>query len=166
MNDCMPVPGYPHVYASSDGEIFSHRSGNAIKLRQRIDKDGYMCVNVKTSAGRSNNTKQPVHRLVLLAWYGPHQNGQGRTVSRHLDGLKTNNCKDNLRWGTDKENHDDAVRHGTLGKGMKAPRRKLTYEQVVSIRKMIGGCTPYRQIAERFNIHKDYVYQLKMGRAW
>lgn len=51
-----------------------------------------------------------VHLLILEAFQGPRPEG---TVTRHLDGDKTNNRLSNLRRGTPAENSQDAMRHGT-----------------------------------------------------
>jgi len=167
MSEEREVPGYPGILATADGRIISLRTpGFRRELGQRKNQGGYLCVNIKAAPGRANKRKIVVHRLVLLAWHGHPPAQSSRAVCRHLDGVKGNNRKDNLRWGTDKENHADAVLHGTQGHGMKASRRKLTSEQVSELRSMIASRVPYRQIAERFNIHKDYVYQIKVGRSW
>lgn len=167
MTEEREVPGYQGILATADGRIISLRtSGIRRELAQRKNQDGYLCVNIKDAPGRANKKKIVVHRLVLLAWHGAPSAQCVRVVSRHLDGVKKNNCKDNLRWGTDKENHADSVLHGTQGRGMRATRRKLTSQQVAEIRSMISRRVPYTQIADRFMIHRDYVYQLKVGRAW
>jgi HNH endonuclease/NUMOD4 motif len=51
-----------------------------------------------------------VAQLVLLAFEGPPQPGQ--YLARHLDDDRTNNYLSNLAWGTDSDNHADAIRNG------------------------------------------------------
>ncbi len=48
--------------------------------------------------------------LVLSAFVGPKP--YGCRLSRHLDDDRNNNCVENLKWGTDKENIEDAIRNG------------------------------------------------------
>ncbi len=48
--------------------------------------------------------------LVLTAFVGPKP--EGCRLSRHLDDNRDNNCAENLAWGTQKENTEDAIRNG------------------------------------------------------
>ncbi len=48
--------------------------------------------------------------LVLSAFIGPKP--KGCRLSRHLDDDRNNNYVENLKWGTDKENIEDAIRNG------------------------------------------------------
>lgn len=77
-----------------------------------------------------------VHLLVLEAFVGEALEGQ---VCRHLDGNALNNKLSNLKWGTRKENTEDAMRHGTFSpppvhKGESHPQAKISDEIVNSIR--------------------------------
>ena len=61
----------------------------------------------------SDGTKQVnrlVHHLVLEAFVGPRPEG---ALARHLNGNRTDNRAENLRWGTASENALDRVEHGT-----------------------------------------------------
>ena len=48
--------------------------------------------------------------LVLSAFVGTKP--KECRLSRHLDDNRSNNCVENLKWGTDKENIEDAIRNG------------------------------------------------------
>jgi hypothetical protein len=48
--------------------------------------------------------------LVLRAFVGPPINGG--YLARHLDDDRSNNNLKNLAWGTDQDNHNDAVKNG------------------------------------------------------
>ncbi len=112
------LPGYLGIYqVSSHGRVRSLprtiiRSNGAPQfIRGRIMKTplslGYPVVNL------SNNGPQrvvPVHRLIMLAFYGPRPAG---TETRHLDGDKLNCVLSNLTYGTQSENSYDRVQHGT-----------------------------------------------------
>jgi len=53
-----------------------------------------------------------VHTLVLENFVGHRPTG---CEARHKDGDLTNNCVDNLEWGSRSENAHDKKRHGTCG---------------------------------------------------
>jgi len=53
-----------------------------------------------------------LHSLVIRAFHGAKP--FPTAVTRHLDGNATNNSPDNLRWGTQKENIQDSIKHGTF----------------------------------------------------
>lgn len=48
--------------------------------------------------------------MILLAFVGPAP--KGRKLARHLDDNRRNNAVENLAWGNDQDNHDDAIRNG------------------------------------------------------
>lgn len=70
-----------------------------------ISTGGYLYV----SGGRSVKIK--VHVAVAAAFIGPRPDG---LVIRHLDGNYKNNRVDNLAYGTQSENMQDAAQHGVL----------------------------------------------------
>jgi hypothetical protein len=112
MVELRQVAEHDGYWASSDGRIYSDRSGQLIELAQRIMGKGYLYVNIKTMrADRLVQVPMQVHRLVLLAFTGPepfaHADG------RHKDGNSMDCGADNLEWGTRKQNIADAIRHGT-----------------------------------------------------
>jgi NUMOD4 motif/HNH endonuclease len=120
----LPVVGFEGIYEVSDyGRVRSldrttprtqitpsgRRLTQLIPIKGRelvlsIDKNsGYLKVGLK---GRT----RPIHRIVLDAFVGPLPAGG---VTRHLDGVKTNNHIENLVYGTYSENQIDQVEAGT-----------------------------------------------------
>jgi hypothetical protein len=95
-----------------------------------------------------------VHRLVLLAFSGPPPTAKHRVL--HGDNDTRNNRLSNLRWGTQKENMADKIRHGTFSS-------KLTSEQVAEIR--CGGVTD-AVFAARFKCHETTVKKARLGKTW
>jgi len=74
-----------------------------------------------------------VHRFMLQCWQGIEPRS---VVVRHLDGDSLHNTLGNLKYGTVKENVEDAFRHtGNYAQGDKNGRAKLTESDVIQIRK-------------------------------
>ena len=73
-------------------------------LKQRTNKNGYAQVNLTQRIGRKQTITTTVHKLVALAFLELLQPlaspGKSKGCSRikHLDGCKTNNSVDNLKW--------------------------------------------------------------------
>ena len=69
-----------------------------------LRRQGHQYVNL----GKGNS--RYVHQLVLEAFVGTMPDG---AVTRHLNGIPTDNRVENLAWGTHLENMRDTLRHGT-----------------------------------------------------
>lgn len=107
----LPVVGWEGLYeVSSAGRVWSVRGRRL--LRPSINGYGYpevaLCWNSKSPEGIQLNT--PVHRIEAAAFLGKRPGTMG---VRHLDGDCTNNALENLKYGTQRENMDDAIEHGT-----------------------------------------------------
>ena len=114
--------------------------------------------------GKKARRRQPVHRLVCLAFHGePCLDG---SLARHLNGVSTDNRVDNIAWGTSRDNAQDAIRHGTLGKGMRARRRKLTEAQVRDIRSRLEAGETDQALAAEFGVSRYYPNQLLARKHW
>jgi HNH endonuclease len=112
------VPEYPMFRVGSDGSIWTlwnqgaRRIGDKWRqLKPDLNRQGYF--RVKLRRGRKAR-RRLLHQVILETFVGCRPVGM---QCRHLDGDSKNNCLGNLKWGTSKENCDDARRHGT----MKAP---------------------------------------------
>ena len=120
------IPGYQGYYqASNFGRI---RSVEHTKTFIKHYSDGRDVENTVTYPSRILSQKMSsgylgvttsvdgvvsyplVHRLVALAFL---DNPDDRPQVDHIDGDRTNNKPENLRWVTSKENHANAVKHGT-----------------------------------------------------
>lgn len=129
------VEGFPGYCVGDDGTVLSMRSrrygltGKWSLLKPTKDRHGYLYVDLKIG-GR---VRKYVHTLVLESFIGPRPPGAD---GRHdPDPTPTNNRPCNLKWGTRKENMQDAIRHGTWMRGERA-NGKLTDRDIVAIREM------------------------------
>lgn len=171
-----PIPGYEGYYeVSSYGRVRSvdrtirTASGELRRhvgqiLKFEVDKDNYRRVGLFRGGLRS---RQRVHRLVALVFCGKPSEGQ---EVRHLDGDPANNRVENLRWGSQSENRQDSVAHGTsvhFLPGQGHPSSKLSANQVREIRELYATRDiPQWQIGERFGIARGTVSNIVRRKAW
>jgi hypothetical protein len=119
--------------------------------------------------------KLRVHRAVCEAFNGRKP---ACRETRHLDGDKRNNHADNLRWGTQRENAADRMRHGrgavglrngaytkphTRRRGVTNGNAKLMPEQVLAI---LSDARSQSRIAEDYGVNQTLVSAIKLGRIW
>lgn len=115
------------MYEVSDyGQVFSHYSNKVLKPWK--DKDGYLRVAIYKDGKHRNYF---VHRIVWEVFNGKIPEG---LVLDHCDGCKTNNCLNNLRCVTQKENCNNPV---TRPKNTEALRNAHN-KPVLQIDKMTG----------------------------
>lgn len=160
-----PIPSYPGYYADVLGNIYSVRSGKEIVISQRIHKD-YLHVTVRDTNSPVKIHKEPVHKLVLQAFRGYRPHG---FVCRHLNGNCLDNRLVNLKWGTQKENMLDSIKHGTaafLRHGENANGSKLKLKQVFQIRWLYKFGYKQKELATWFDISQKHVSDITRGRTW
>lgn len=160
------IPGRPGYRASGDGNIQS------CWTRNRPSRLGVEWHNLKLIANsrgywvvclRGGKT-YPVHRLVLEAFVGPRPDGM---ECRHKDGVKTNNCPNNLEWGTHQENEDDKIEHKSRPRGSVHWGSKITEADVINIRnEFAAGGTTKIGIARRYGLHHSTVIDIISGKIW
>lgn len=153
-----PIPGYDGYHVNVDGQIvgpigkimkpMSHRSGHLYVLCNR---------------GKGKQHKLYIHRAMLLAFVGLPLPGQ---ETRHLDGKPQNNNLENLRWGTSKENSQDARRHGTLPKAHETKDTKLVPEDIPKIFECYRQGSSSRKIATQFGTSHTTIQKILRGERW
>lgn len=117
------IKGFPAYEVSNMGNV---RKGTLMLKLAKIYR-GYRRVGLWKN---QKMTGRSVHSLVLEAFVCPRPKG---LITRHLDGNPSNNCVENLKWGTYYDNIADSRRHGTLCLGATHGRHKLTEKQVIEI---------------------------------
>ena len=99
-----PVKGFEGFYEVSDkGEVRNAKTGKLRKLY--VKKNGYIDIDLYKNEGKPFYKR--VHVLVAEAFI-PNPNNY--PIVMHKDNNKSNNCVDNLKWGTLSENTKDAYR--------------------------------------------------------
>lgn len=134
------IEGYEGLYEISNlGRVksLSKMSGSCMRKekilnsKNRLTKDGYARVNLYKE-GKGKDFR--VCRLVATHFI---DNPDNKPTVNHINGIKTDDCVENLEWATLNENMKHAY-DTQLKKGMKGEtnsQSKLTTEQVETIRK-------------------------------
>ena len=103
-----------------DGRVFSvgsnWRGYGKRELSQTLNAHGYPSVRLVVNGKRK---RLVVHVLVARAFLGPKPFG---CEVRHLNGNKCDNRRENLAYGTKKQNADDRERHGRTSRGERHSR--------------------------------------------
>lgn len=106
------TPGYR---VTSDGRVFSTKTNwrgyGEREMCLTPDKDGYPSVRLTINGKR---VRFAVHRLVAVQYIGPRPTG---CEVCHINGDKTDNRVENLRYGTAKDNAADRELHGRTSRG-------------------------------------------------
>lgn len=163
------IPGFENYSIDEDGRVFSHLSNSFLKPFQRSKKFGHLCVNLVygKSGTKSKFKTEFVHRLVLETFAEKRKESQ---VCRHIDGNPKNNHISNLRWGSQKENCQDKMIHGTHVFGSKNGNSKLTESDVISIRnefQQIGRKkNNAKQLSDKYQIHEEVIKKIVFGDSW
>lgn len=134
------IPGWPRYFVSNLGRVKGPRGLKKLTP----DRDGYLRASL--SRGGKSHTRA-AHRLVLQAFAG----GCGQHA-RHLNGDRTDNRLENLRWGTARDNMRDRREHGTWPTGENHPRARLTPDVVRHIRALRASGVTNGQVSERMGI--------------
>ncbi len=163
-----PVAGHPNYEVSSWGRVRSlphwrphnRHKGAKIWWKGKILQPG------KQASGHlfvvlEGQIAHRVHRLVALAFIGPAP-FKGAMV-RHRDGLPANNRYTNLVWGTQKNNMEDAARHGRIPRGRQRPNAKLHPRSIPRIR---ASTATLSELAREYGVCAGTIRDVRLGNSW
>ncbi len=139
------------------------------RFKLQSNKDGYQSVLLRCATNKKRLCR--VHRLVLLAFYGPQPAGH---QSRHFpERNPSNNRLENLSWATPKVNNSDKRIHGTLRNQYKPQygenngNTSLTNDQVRKIKALHANKTMRNvEIMRLFKISQTIFYSMISGKTW
>jgi len=106
-----------------------------------------------------------VHRLLAMAFI---PNPENKPQVNHINGIKTDNRIENLEWNTARENNVHAVNTGlrVTPKGEAHYKSKLKEDDVRQIRKKLKEGHLQKDMAKMFNVPKQTISRIKLGKAW
>ena len=99
------IEGMPGYMISDYGRVWADKTGQFIKVK-RMDNHGHMGVCLCVNGCRHY---EYIHRLMAKAFI-PNPNGYN--IVRHLNDDPSDNCLDNLAWGTQEDNMRDCIANG------------------------------------------------------
>ncbi len=164
-------PSLPEQFyrVGSDGTVWSchkHGAGSGTcgewrRLSPRPEKrNGYHAILVQVGGKQFRDF---IHRLVLEVFVGPCPPGM---LTRHLNGVCTDNRLENLCWGTQKENIHDQIRHGTRPRGESAEWAVLTASQVLEIREKVVTGASKASLAREYGVSPSTVRDVVSKKSW
>ena len=93
-----------------------------VVLSQEDTGNGSLCVGLQMDKGVYKKTR--VHRMVAMTFL-EFQRTEARNEVDHINGNKSDNSVDNLRWCTHKENMNNPVTRRKIRRGVKRYRLQL-----------------------------------------
>ena len=154
------IPEYEGLYQVSNlGRVKNLKFGRDKILKPQESTWRYMQVGLCKEGKRKYSY---VHRIVMLAFVG-----ESDLQVNHKNGLKADNCLENLEYCTASENITHAYKNG-LKKGLKGEkhgRSKLTKACVERIRYGHQGMMQ-KDIAKIYGITRWQVYRIRSRKNW
>ena len=150
---------------TKDGKVFSlnySKSGIKKQLKQFL-RNGYYIVDLSFE-GKSKTFY--VHQLVCFSFLGKPMEKQ---VICHRNDIRNDNRIENLYYGTQSGNMEDARKNSKLLIGEKASGVKLTNKDVIKIREEYF-VTGYRSnrvaLSKKYNVHPNTISSIINRQTW
>jgi hypothetical protein len=153
------IRGYSGKYqVSNKGRIRSLLCNRVKILSLHDDSFGYL----KVTLHAVKRKHYRVHRLVAQAFI---PNPKRRPQINHKDGNKRNNGVKNLKWVTNRQNYDHALKNNLVARGERSGNHKLTIKQVLKIRLLSKVLTAY-QIKKLFDVAYSTIHFIIKRKSW
>lgn len=163
-----PVVGYEGLYEVSDqGRVRGLDRQDAIgrpkkgKILKPVSTNGYLYASFTNSEGKAK--KFLVHRVVLSSFIGPCP--EGKEVC-HRDGRRNNNRLDNLKYGTKKENMEDAIEHGSLSGSDRSYFSRIPIASVIEAQALLNSGLSLEAITEKTSLSISDVRKAVYGTVY
>lgn len=163
------IKGYRKLYSiSSLGNVLAHETG---RLKKQSGGKGTDCRYKYVTLYKENiATKIMIHRLVAIHFI-PNPNKYPYVL--HINDDRDINSVGNLKWGTQKHNHEDSIKNGTAKPppvmiGVNQPLAKLNPDKIRQIRSIRDSGKSYTQqgLATQFGISRGTLRSILKGNHW
>lgn len=151
----LPVKGYEYNYSISNKGEIKNRYGKT--LAGSINHKGYHAI-ILYKWGRGKNFK--VSRLVAINFI---KNPHNLPHVNHIDGVKTNNCVENLEWVSQKENIHHAVREGLIKVGEESTSAVITNKIAIEISRSNKSLS---DLVKEYGLDRRFIGNIRSGRQW
>lgn len=147
---------------TDNGRVFSarpcrwRRDEPLREMKLGIHQFGYKYIRIYTSSGICRSIT--VHRLVAETFIGSAPKGKSYVL--HWDRNPSNNNVCNLRYGSQKDNMEDCVRHGNSRSGEKNWNAKLNQEKANLIRALVSSGKNKRAVAKFMGVSTTTVERI------
>lgn len=151
---------------TDSGEIFSlffknkhtyRRREIPLKLKASL-QNGYQAVTL------SDRKCYRIHQLVAKYFIGPLPSPKHKVL--HNDDNRANNHVSNLRYGTTKDNADDAIKNRKINVGEKSHKAKISEFEYFQIKELLKNGILQKDIAKKYRITQSAVSAIKTGKNW
>lgn len=148
MEQWRDIPGYVLKYMVSDeGRVLSLCRKTWRFLRPFPCGRGHLRVLLDSSDHRY------VHELMLTSFIGPRPDGM---ISRHLNGVRTNNVLANLEWSTESVNRRDVKYHG-------GNSRQLSVDEILEIKQSLDVGITRKELASKYDVSVSTIQAITNG---
>ena len=162
MSDWRTIPSYPDYESSCNGEIRNSKTGRVVK--QQIDERGVHRVQLRKDKCPRTLT---VSRLIAETFV-PCDEDIASLDAIHIDSNKSNNCPDNLKWGTRKETTRNAFENGTRRPsrsiGVRIVETGEEFDSIIDCARALGNEGYQKQIGDCLKrpVHYTHGYHFEM----
>lgn len=165
------IPGFSRYELSENGLVrrrFKLRTRSAGSLvKGHVDDDGYRRYSLVDDKGKIHQM-MGAHRLVAEIFIGPQPTSIKFQV-QHKNGISLDNHFTNLKWGTPKDNIDDAVAHGCkwVRKFEENKCSKLNWKIVEAMRRRyVPKVVTCKRLGKEYGVTGSLVWLVVKNKVW
>lgn len=145
----------------ADGYLYQRFMKGKELSQKRSNGNDYRIVQLSKGAD-SKSENYYIHILVAEHFI---PNPQNKPTVNHKNGIKSNNCVDNLEWATQEEQNEHALLNGLHlinEKGQRKAKYELSDDMIISIyQDVLEGEYTFQEIADKYQIPRIYVQNIK-----